>query len=379
MQRDLNLIEEYGKQWAITFSPSKTVCQTFTNNPLRPLLTLTFAGQTIPTTDSHKHLGLTLSSDLRYHKHVNEIIRKANTPLSPLYAIAPLLPRTIIEKLYITYVRPHLDYCDAIFDGHLTAYDERRLETLQNRAARLITGTLYRTSSDKLRFELGWDRLTTRREIHRLTLLWHLFNCPFVPAYIKATLPNPRNIDTDRTLRNSNALTVPHNRTSQSQRSFLPNTARKWNKLPTNVRTQRTPRAFKKEITKLLGAKRPPQYNTLGSKRGNTLHTQLRLGNSDLNAHLFKLQKHPHPHCQCGHRTESTTHFMLHCPLYTTQRQNLFHNLSLVLGINFTHLTPTEQHETLLQGTNTNTLGCSREVAFLFQKYIFDSKRFCSL
>ena len=164
LQRDLDFIERYGKKWAITFSQTKTISQTFSNNHRPSTLTLTFSGQQIQSTDSHKHLGLHLSKDLRYHKHVNDIIRKVNIALSPLYSIASKLPRQVLEQIYKTYIRPYFDYCDAVFDGHLTAYDKRRLETLQNRAARLVTGTLYRTSSDKLRLELGWERLSTRRE-----------------------------------------------------------------------------------------------------------------------------------------------------------------------------------------------------------------------
>ena len=375
LQRDLNIIDNYGKQWAITFSPTKTICQTFTNKARHPTPTLTFAGQIIPTTDSHKHLGLTLSSDLRFHNHVNEIIRKVNIALSPLYTVASKLPRSLLENIYTTYIRPYFDYCDAIFDGHLTAYDEHRLETLQNRAARLITGTYFRTSTDKLRLELGLDRLTTRREMHRLTLFWHLSRCTFVPDYIKQTLPLPRHTDTVRTLRNSNTLTLPYNRTSRFQKSFIPNTTRKWNTLPPNISSQQSSRAFKKEITTLLGTKHPPIYYSIGSKRGNTIHTQLRLGNSDLNAHQFQIQKSPHPHCQCGHKTETTSHFMLHCPLYAPLRQTLFKNISTELSTDFTHFTTTLQYETLIHGTHIN-ISSSRRVAYLFQKYISDTKRF---
>ena len=375
LQRDLNLIEDYGRQWAITFSSTKTVCQTFSNKPRHPLPTLTFTGQTIPTTDSHKHLGLILSTDLRFHSHVNEIIRKVNTALSPLYTVASTLPRPLLDKIYTTYVRPHFDYCDAIFDGHLTAYDERRLETLQNRAARLVTGTYFRTSTDKLRLELGWARLATRRKMHRLTLFWHLSRCTSVPDYIKRTLPQPRQTDIARTLRNSNTLTLPHNRTSQFQKSFIPDTTRQWNKLPPHTQSQQSSRTFKKDIAALLGTKCPPSYYTLGSKHGNIIHTQLRLGNSDLNAHLFQIQKHPHPHCQCGYRTETTMHFMLHCPLYAPLRQALFQNISTELNTDFTRLTSTKQYETLLHGTNINTSG-SRKIAHFFQKYISETKRF---
>ena len=52
--------------------------------------------------------------------------------------------------------------------GNLTVSDSIRLQTLQNRCARLVTGTLFRTPTNALLNDLGWQRLETRRLIHRL-------------------------------------------------------------------------------------------------------------------------------------------------------------------------------------------------------------------
>ena len=186
LQRDLDTIYKYGKTWAITFSAAKTAQITFTNkvNSLSPALT--FAQQPIPKTTTHKHLGLTLSQDLRFHEHINTVIRKVNIALSPLYPVAQQLPRQVLNIIYKTYIQPYFDYCDTIYDGHLTVHDELRLERLQNRAARLVTGTPFRTSTNKLREELGWDSLKTRRKIHRLTFYRRLYNTQdTIPSYIQ--------------------------------------------------------------------------------------------------------------------------------------------------------------------------------------------------
>ena len=61
-----------------------------------------------------------------------------------------------------------LDSGDILYDGHITTADQIRLEHLQTRTARLVTGALYGTSSERLLEELGWDKLKTRREIHKL-------------------------------------------------------------------------------------------------------------------------------------------------------------------------------------------------------------------
>ena len=375
LQRDLNLIESYGKQWAITFSATKTISQTFSNNHQHLSPSLTFAGREISSVDSHKHLGLHLSKDLRFHDHANEIIRKANIALSPLYPVASKLPRQVLENIYKTYIRPYFDYCDVVYDGHLTNYDERRLETLQNRAARLVTGTLFRTSTDKLRLELGWDRLIRRREIHKLTIFWQLKdNRTPIPDYIRHTLPQERLADTNRTLRNSTTTTLPGNRTTRFQKSFIPDTIRKWNKLPLSIRSQPSLKKFKSSLLKILGAKRPPKYYSLGSKQGNALHTQLRLGMSKLNSHLYQIQQTSSPHCSCGHKLESTLHFALHCPLYTQHRHNLFQDVSTELNTDFSRFTPTEQIETLLHGAHVSEAS-GRRVARLFQRYLLSTNR----
>ena len=68
LQRDLDAIFTYGKNWAITFNATKTVQQTFSNKKNEQTLPLKFGDQPIPLTDSHKHLGLYLSTDLRFKK-----------------------------------------------------------------------------------------------------------------------------------------------------------------------------------------------------------------------------------------------------------------------------------------------------------------------
>ena len=89
LQRDLDAIDEYARQWGIKFNASKTIQQTFSHKTHHTSPVLRFTGKTIPSnTEAHKHLGITLSTDLRFHKHVNNVIRKVNIAVSPLYPVA---------------------------------------------------------------------------------------------------------------------------------------------------------------------------------------------------------------------------------------------------------------------------------------------------
>ena len=102
--------------WAITFNATKTIQQTFSLKRNNHPPELFFAGTRIPIHDTHRHLGLTFSKDLRFHEHVNVIAKKVIRTLGPLYPIAQYLPRSILDQLYKTYIRPYFDYCDTVYD-----------------------------------------------------------------------------------------------------------------------------------------------------------------------------------------------------------------------------------------------------------------------
>ena len=375
LQKDLDEIHKYGREWAITFNAAKTIQQTFSNKSQNQPPILTFGDVPIPINESHKHLGITFSNDLRFHEHVNEILNKVNKTISPLYPIAQHLPRHILGQIYKTYVRPHFDHCDTIYDGHITIRDSTRLETIQNRAARLTTGTLFRTSSDKLRNELGWDKLATRRRIHRLTL-YHKLNVQenhITPSYITNILPHTRAHDTNKTLRNANHHTQTQTRTTTFQRSFFTLTGKQWNDLPEHVK-HLTCRGFKNWLKQQLSTPKPPLYYSHGTKALNTLHTGLRNDMSHLNAHMFQIQKALSPACHCGHPEENTMHFILSCPKYELLRNELFNDISHNIS-NFKHESKSNQVHILLHGTSLGGDG-DREVARVFQNFLQDTHRF---
>ena len=374
LQLDLDEIYKYGRQWAITFNTTKTIQQTFSQKQDHQTPALTFGENAIPVYDSHTHLGMTFSKDLRFHKHINIICHKVNTALSPLYPIAKYLPRPILDQIYKTYIRPHFDYCDVIYDGHITVQDATRLETLQNRAARLVTGGLFRTHTDKLRAELGWDRLKTRRRIHRLTLYHKLTNpSQHTPSYITSIMPRTRALDTNRRLRNSNTHTLTTNRTSSYIRSFFPTTGVQWNALQNTTR-QLAHNTFKKQLCEQLGEPDPPSFYTVGSKINNTLHARLRMEMSELNSHLFITHKTPSPACRCGHHTENINHFVFSCPNYTEERNDMYTQIA-ELDIDFQNKPKSHQLQTLLHGTDLGG-GDGRAVALHFQNFLHKTRRF---
>ena len=54
----------------------------------------------------------------------------------------PILPRFSLLTIYKTFVRPHLDYGDMIYDQTYNASFHRKLESIQYFACLAITGTI---------------------------------------------------------------------------------------------------------------------------------------------------------------------------------------------------------------------------------------------
>ena len=254
-------------------------------------------------------------------------------------------------------------------------HDEMRLERLQNRSARLVTCIPLRTSTDKLRKELGWDKLKTRRKIHRLTFYRQLVHShDTTPSYIQHILPQTRHTDTGHTLRNANNSTTILTKTTSFYRSFVPNTTRQWNLLPETIRSETSTNKFKKQLSELYSAAHPPDLYLAGSKTGNADHTKIRCGSFELNSYLHQIQKSNSPACACGYRIENTSHFVLHCPIYQRIRAELFGNISMILNFNFSSLPSSEKLSILLDGVSLDT-GSGRLVARHFQNYLQEAKQ----
>ena len=314
------------------------------------------------------------SKDLRFHSHINNIVKKVNITLGPLYPVAPYLPRPVLNQIYSTYIMPHFDYCDVIYDGLLTTGDCLRLERLQNRSARLVTGTLLRTSTDKLRSDLGWNSLKDRRKIHRIQFL-HKLLLNDIPQYIQDTLPNRRNLNTTRELRNLNQRVEPMTRTSNFKNSFLPSTIKLYNELPETIRALQSHKLLKKYIFDHLSIKQPPKYYMYGNKIFNSLLTQLRVNMSSLNGHAHQILRSDTPFCSCGHQNENTKHFLIHCPRYAVQRNVLHRNISLIIGADFSNFPTGKKIKVLLHG-ETTTENINRAIAKETLKFISNTKRF---
>ena len=76
------------------------------NRPLHPLLSM--LDQQITEIESHKHLGIYLSNDCTWHKHIEYIKEKAWNRINIMRKLKFELGRQSFETFYVTFIRPVL-------------------------------------------------------------------------------------------------------------------------------------------------------------------------------------------------------------------------------------------------------------------------------
>ena len=72
-----------------------------------------------------------LDSNLSYEHHIKSILNKINDTIGFLRKFQLTLPRHSLIIIYNTFIRPHLDYGDVIYDFTFNESFQQRLESIQ--------------------------------------------------------------------------------------------------------------------------------------------------------------------------------------------------------------------------------------------------------
>ena len=126
--------------------------------------------------DSAKYLGVTLSTDLRWNRHIDNITHKANQTLGFLRRNLKINSVALKTKAYRTLVRPTLEYASIVWDPY-TQTDIHKLEMIQRRAARYTLNRYHNISSvGEMLDQLGWKSLLNRGQMLRLNMMHKIHN-----------------------------------------------------------------------------------------------------------------------------------------------------------------------------------------------------------
>ena len=326
INNDLSNIKTWADQWLVTFSPPKTEEMVITTRNARHHPDLFLGTELITRVNNHKHLGVTLSNNLTWKDHIDTIVIKATKRLGIMRPLKHRVDRKTLETIYKSFIRPIMEYADILWDNPNDRSLDR-LETIQQNAARIVTGGTKRCSREGLYNETLWESLQSRRSFHRLSLMFTIVHNT-APVYLRNLLPAYRNDLTNYNLRNRRNLTAPQGRLEVTRNSFFPSTVSSWNNLPQQVRDLPSINAFKSNHKNRLP--KPNFLYNIGERLNQIIHARLRIGCSLLKFDLYhNLHVIPDSTCTCDLSCEETAyHFFFDCPLFTLQRIQLNHDMA---------------------------------------------------
>ena len=233
----------------MTFRPDKCHHIRFTRSNKPILFNYKLHTTTLSTVHSHKYLGVHLSADMRWNTHVSSVGARAHRALGFLHRNLSRCNADIKILAYKTLVRPHLEYCDTVWDPH-TYNNINKLEAIQNKAARWIRRDYRHTTSvTLLKQDIKLEPLATRRQIHRQQMLYKITNN--LVDIDKNIYLHPTTIRSTRGSHNLKYHTY-HASTDIFRYSFFPHTIQEWNHLPSHIVTSPTLDTFKNHITNHL-------------------------------------------------------------------------------------------------------------------------------
>ena len=244
---------------------------------------LFFNNSPVTTTPIQKHLGLVLDEKLNFGHHLSMKISKANKIIGVIKRLRNYLPRKSLLNIYKSFVRPHLDYGDVIYDQPQNDSFCKRIESVQYNAALAITGAIKGSSRERLYHELGLESLSDRRWYRRLTYFFKIVSLKS-PTYLSHLLPaNQQSYNPIRNNLFRNFMT----HTNYFKNSFFPFCVSEWNKLSPEVRNSTSLSVFKKCLLALVRPKQRSVYNVT-DYYGLKLLTRLRVNLSHLREHKFR-------------------------------------------------------------------------------------------
>ena len=98
----------------------------------------------------YKYLGVEIDQSLTWRDHVEKIAKKASGGIGVLRRVKHLIPYHTLITMFKSIVLSYFDYCSIVW-GSCGEGMRNRLQTLQNRAARVVTSSSY-DIGDQLRY-----------------------------------------------------------------------------------------------------------------------------------------------------------------------------------------------------------------------------------
>ena len=246
LQTDINTVSTWVTSNNLSLNVEK--CKLMVISRLRkksvsvPLLSLN--GLPMERVSSYKYLGITITEDLSWSTHINEISRKSRKQIGMLYRqfCAWSTPEALLQ-LYTSTVRPHLEYASQVWNPHLTKH-VNQLEQVQKFALKMCLKQWNLSYPDLLQLS-SLSNLAAQREHLNLCYFYKIVNGLFEFPNCPLTL---RSLNYPHRDGRSNLYVQPQASSNAHHCSFFPATISLWNSLPSSIATASTLKSFKSQL-----------------------------------------------------------------------------------------------------------------------------------
>ena len=199
--------------------------------------------------DCIDYLGVKIDETISWNKQTDNICKKLVFIISRFSRLKHILPSHMLMLIYSSIIQPKFDYAITIW-GYTCDNNLHKIQRLQNRAARIVTGNYdyVSTRGTELVNRLKWMCVTQRRDYFMPILMYKSIH-GMAPAYLcnEITLHSEIAERTTRSV-NDNNVNVPYAHLESFKNSFTHRGPIMWNSLPEYIKTCGTLHSFKAKM-----------------------------------------------------------------------------------------------------------------------------------
>ncbi|CAG9790271.1 unnamed protein product [Diatraea saccharalis] len=149
----------YKDKLKLDINPNKSSVLVFNKkNDYLNSVNIVYSSVNIATVQEKVFLGLVFDTKLNFDRHVNKIVCKMQRSVNIMRHLASVtwgMDPKILNILYKAIVRSHYDYALVAYGNYINSTLFRKLEIIQNRGLRIITGAICSTPINSLEIEAG--------------------------------------------------------------------------------------------------------------------------------------------------------------------------------------------------------------------------------
>ena len=247
LQQDLRSLQKWSDKWLLRFHPDKCVVMRVGKSNIPKAYYKMGAADnfTLKETLTEKDLGVYFDSDLKFEKHMQEKINKANKMMGIIRKSFEYLDEESFLLLFRSMVRSHVEYANQVWCPHMKKHIDA-LENVQRRATKLIPGFKDLSYPDRLK-KLDLPTLAYRRLRGDMIETFKIVrsNLGYDQAVVTGLLN--RNFDSN-TRGNVYKLEIQRAKRDIRKYSFSFRVVRPWNSLPNDVVLSPTVNTFKHRL-----------------------------------------------------------------------------------------------------------------------------------